>query len=94
MSLAACSSESRAGVTTPPDGGAAGDLPPVVMPVDDSGTGAPATGGEVFGQSDTTLYRLDPTTKEVKVVGNFDGCFSAAGIRFSGASRSICQPAY
>jgi hypothetical protein len=29
---------------------------------------------EVFGHSADTLYRLDPETKEVTVVGAFDGC--------------------
>ncbi len=29
---------------------------------------------EVFGHSADTLYRLDPDTKEVTVVGAFDGC--------------------
>lgn len=29
---------------------------------------------EVFGHSGDTLYRLDPETKEVTIVGQFDGC--------------------
>lgn len=29
---------------------------------------------EVFGQSADTLYKLDPVTKAVSVVGNFQGC--------------------
>lgn len=41
--------------------------------------GVPETGGpleiaEVFGHSADTLYRLDPETKEVTVVGPFAGC--------------------
>lgn len=41
--------------------------------------GVPETGGpleiaEVFGHSADTLYRLDPETKEVTVVGPFTGC--------------------
>lgn len=41
--------------------------------------GVPETGGpleiaEVFGHSADTLYRLDPVTKEVTVVGPFAGC--------------------
>jgi hypothetical protein len=32
---------------------------------------------EVFGQSDSTLYRLDPSTKAVTVVGAFQGCDGA-----------------
>lgn len=44
----------------------------------DSGVDAskPST-AEVFGQSGSTLYRLDPTTKNVTVVGDFAGCDSA-----------------
>jgi hypothetical protein len=29
---------------------------------------------EVYGHSSKTLYRLDPVTKQVTVVGDFDGC--------------------
>lgn len=29
---------------------------------------------EVFGHSSKTLYKLDPVTKQVTVVGDFDGC--------------------
>ncbi len=35
---------------------------------------------EVFGHSATTLYRLDPTTKDVTVVGSFQGCKSVIDI--------------
>ncbi|NUP14066.1 MAG: hypothetical protein HOW73_49165 [Polyangiaceae bacterium] len=35
---------------------------------------------EVFGHSAATLYRLDPDTKEVTVVDNFDGCYSVIDI--------------
>lgn len=34
----------------------------------------PAEVAEVFGHSAKTLYRLDPNTKAVTVVGDFDGC--------------------
>lgn len=37
------------------------------------GGGAPG-GGEVFAHSGTTLYRLDPATKKVTVVGPFASC--------------------
>jgi hypothetical protein len=47
-----------------------------------SGSTGPGTGtgggtmenAEVFGQSDTTLYKLDPLTKVVTTVGDFQGC--------------------
>ena len=38
------------------------------------GGGAPVGETEVFGHSAATLYRLDPVTKQVTVVGDFDGC--------------------
>ena len=37
-------------------------------------TCAGAATAEVFGQSAATLYRVDPTTKTVTVVGDFQGC--------------------
>ncbi|MCC6558022.1 MAG: hypothetical protein IT372_34175 [Polyangiaceae bacterium] len=46
----------------------------------DPGTGGGGQGGaapvdaEVFAHSASTLYRLDPLTKDVTVVGNFSGC--------------------
>jgi hypothetical protein len=41
------------------------------------GVGKPVGETEVFGQSATTLYKLDPVTKEVTTVGAFQGCPSA-----------------
>jgi hypothetical protein len=39
------------------------------------GSGGYAEGeAEVYGHSDDTLYKLDPITKELFVVGAFDGC--------------------
>src|SRR5262245_40018915 len=35
--------------------------------------GIPVGETEVFGHSPVTLYRLDPVTKEVTTVGDFDG---------------------
>jgi hypothetical protein len=40
-------------------------------PMTDGGPMGPA---EVFGQTATTLYKLDPNTKVVTTVGNFGGC--------------------
>jgi hypothetical protein len=39
-----------------------------------SGTGASAANADVYGQSATTLYKLDPITKVVTTVGDFQGC--------------------
>lgn len=41
------------------------------------GGGEPAGETEVFGHSASTLYKLDPVTKEVTVVGDFSGCDSS-----------------
>lgn len=41
---------------------------------DPQGGGAPVGETEVFGHSATTLYRLDPVTKQVTVVGDFVDC--------------------
>lgn len=50
-----------------------------------SGGGGGAGGGdnqiaEVYGHSPSELYRLDPNTKEVQVVGSFKGCSSVIDI--------------
>lgn len=41
------------------------------------GGGEPIGETEVFGHSAATLYKLDPVTKQVTVVGNFQGCPTA-----------------
>jgi hypothetical protein len=72
--LAACA-------TTPNDGGFSSDDggTPILPGDNDGGFGgkddakAPVA-EEVFGQSATTLYRLNPTTKAVTRVGDFSGC--------------------
>jgi len=38
------------------------------------GGGVPVGETEVFGHSGGTLYKLDPVTKDITVVGNFQGC--------------------
>jgi hypothetical protein len=52
------------------------DASVVVVPGSDSEAPLPPSRGvsEVFGHSSKTLYRLDPLTKAVTVVGDFDGC--------------------
>lgn len=42
---------------------------------------------EVFGHSPTTLYRLDPDTKQVTVVGPFDGCTMVTDIALDESSK-------
>src|SRR5262245_11152289 len=44
------------------------------------GGGLPVGETEVFGHSAHTLYRLDPLTKEVTVVGDFEGCNDEEGL--------------
>ncbi|MBK8238293.1 MAG: hypothetical protein IPK74_22410 [Deltaproteobacteria bacterium] len=51
------------------------DGDPTGMKLDAAGdSGGVSEIAEVFGHSATTLYRLDPTTKQVTVVGDFVGC--------------------
>jgi hypothetical protein len=61
-----------AGSTFGSDAGQATEPPPVA---------------EVYGHSDNTLYKLDPDTKAVTVVGDFKGCSSVIDIALDGASR-------
>ncbi len=56
------------------------------------GSGGGGQGGsdeiaEVFGHSPGTLYRLDPTTKTVTVVGDFQGCSDVIDIALDKASN-------
>ncbi len=44
---------------------------------------------EVYGHSPSTLYRLDPLTKEVTVVGSFTGCMSVIDIALDKDSNLI-----
>jgi len=83
------------------DGGTVGDTgSPTGTAGDDAdgGTGllldvgAEPTGGqgeiaEVFGHSDDTLYRVDPTTKAVEEVGTFDGCDTIIDIALDANSQ-------
>jgi hypothetical protein len=56
------------------DGGGVTSDANMVVGSDDGGM--PTTGGpaEVYGHSPDTLYKLDPDTKAVTVIGAFDGC--------------------
>ncbi|MBK6693729.1 MAG: hypothetical protein IPG50_16195 [Myxococcales bacterium] len=70
FSQAGCSSDARS-YTVADAGSAPADAAVVILAQEG---GAPSGGGEVFGHSDTTLYRLNPESKAVSVVGDFDGC--------------------
>ncbi len=60
-----------------------------------SGPGGGGGGGgepevaEVYGHSPDTLYRLDPNTKAVSVVGTFDGCSSVIDIALDKDSKLV-----
>jgi hypothetical protein len=77
------------------DGGAAATDAGTLPGNDDGGTfssgpdGAVTTGGpaEVYGHSPTTLYKLDPNTKNVTVIGDFDGCSNVIDIALDAQSR-------
>lgn len=73
----ACSSTERG--FTNADGGQAADAGPIVISGND-GAVTPVGPAEVFGHSDTSLYRLDPETKAVTVVGNFVDCYNIIDI--------------
>lgn len=76
--LAACSSSERAGAVAG-DGGGADDGSVTIVSSNDASSGPPGS-AEVFGHSDTTLYRLDPQSRNVTVVGNFNGCYDILDI--------------
>lgn len=73
--VTACASEGRTGFGDEPPSGAGeqqpgGDLGKAPPPPTESA----AEVAEVFGHSAKTLYRLDPVTKAVTTVGDFQGC--------------------
>jgi len=81
IGLAACGSTTVDGPANGSTNGVEGGAPPAGsggILFGDAGGGpaapSPATVAEVFGHSDTTLYRLDPDTKKVTVVGPLRGC--------------------
>ena len=52
-----------------------------------TGSGGEPQASEVYGHSDTTLYRFDPTTKQVAVVGPFTNCSSVIDIAIDASSN-------
>lgn len=92
--VAACGgSSSRDGFDEPDKG--TGDQPPAPAPAPSGDfdhknpppSGQPAEIAEVFGHSDDTLYRLDPETKNVSVVGQFSGCAKVIDIALTEGSK-------
>jgi hypothetical protein len=89
--LVACGSSTRTGFDDQPASGAnPGDAPPA--PTGDFGKDPapppppPVEVNEVFGHSADTLYRLDPKTNEVTIVGAFKGCDAVIDIALDESS--------
>lgn len=55
----------------------------------DGGTPDPQLPGEVFGHSASTLYKLEPYSKQVTVVGDFQGCSSVIDLAIDKDSKII-----
>ncbi len=55
----------------------------------DSGVPEPQTPGEVFGHSSGTLYKLEPYSKQVTVVGPFQGCSGVIDLAIDKDSKII-----
>ncbi|MDI1436917.1 hypothetical protein [Polyangium sorediatum] len=66
------------------DGGAGGFEFPT-----DGGTPDPELPAEVFGHSPDRLYKLEPYTKEVSVVGYFEGCGDVIDIAIDKDSKIV-----
>ncbi|MDI1444721.1 hypothetical protein [Polyangium sp. 6x1] len=55
----------------------------------DGGTPDPEVPGEVFGHSADTLYKLEPYSKQVTVVGEFQGCSGVIDLAIDKDSKII-----
>lgn len=55
----------------------------------DGGMPDPQTPGEVFGHSAGTLYKLEPYSKQVTVIGNFQGCSTVIDLAIDKDSNII-----
>jgi hypothetical protein len=91
----ACGASSKQGFADGDGGSSSGD-PGSSGASGDGGTGTfnddvnvspPDLVAEVYGHSADTLYRLDPDTKAVTVVGPFAGCTSVIDIAIDATSR-------
>lgn len=49
--------------------------------------GTPTPTGEVFGHSETTLYRIDTNTQQLEAIGDFNGCTYVADIALDADSN-------
>ncbi|UQA56673.1 hypothetical protein [Polyangium aurulentum] len=72
-------------------GGGTGGEGGSFIPPDDDGGGIPEPTGpaEVYGHSSSTLYKLNPDTKEVVVIGTFKGCSSVIDLALDADSNII-----
>lgn len=78
---AAPTPDASTSATEPTPGKAPGDFGNTAPP------DQPTEIAEVFGHSDTVLYRLDPDTKAPTVVGTFKGCAAVTDIALDEASN-------
>jgi hypothetical protein len=93
LGAVACGSSSKQGFSDADGGTGSGSSSGAL---DDSGTGSfqndvnvspPDLVAEVYGHSSDTLYRLDPNTKAVTIIGPFNGCTSVIDIAIDATSR-------
>ncbi|HRI66962.1 MAG TPA: hypothetical protein PK156_22100 [Polyangium sp.] len=82
----AVASSSSAG----PGGGGEGGFS---FPMDGGAGGPPEMPGEVFGHSENTLYKLEPYSKQVTVIGDFQGCSSVIDLAIDKDSKIIATTA-
>lgn len=59
------------------------------FPMDGGGGSPPVQVGEVFGHSNNTLYKLEPYSKQVTVIGPFQGCSSVIDLAIDKDSKII-----
>jgi hypothetical protein len=88
--LPACGSSSKGGfvpdTNTNTDKGGATDADPAFSD-DGVDPAAASTVAEVYGHSSDTLYKLDPDTKAVTVIGKFHGCSDVIDIALDASAR-------
>ena len=93
LAALACGASKKSGFDDTVDGG--GGCTSGGPPIGDAGTGqfnddvtpSPVdTVAEVYGHSADTLYKLDPNTKAVTIVGDFSGCSSVIDIALNESS--------
>lgn len=70
----------------PGTGGEGGEIN---FPMDGGGGAPPQLPGEVFGHSWNTLYKLEPYSKQVEVIGPFQGCSNIIDLAIDKDSKII-----